>query len=149
MRNTPTSEPQRYIDAQLAALLDPVSKRDTILITPGSPMPSSIPEGLTVAQTSRGVVITSNPAKVKIIDQGSERDVGMALFGYAHDQAKGFNQVAVAMDSNGTPVAELAIKPGQERQAMRAASKLMPQNGLLDMIGRSDAVNNRVQGLLS
>lgn len=149
MRNTPTPEPQRYVDAQLAALLDPVSKRDTILITPGSPMPSSIPEGLIVAQTSRGVVITSNPAKVKIIDQGSERDVGMALFGYAHDQAKGFNQVAVAMDSNGTPVAELAIKPGQEKQAMRAASKLMPQNGLLDMIGRSDAVNNRVQGLLS
>lgn len=149
MRNTPTPEPQRYVDAQLAALLDPQSKRDTILITPGSPMPSSIPDGLTVAQTSRGVVITSNPKKVKIIDQGSERDVGMALFGYAYDQAKGFDQVAVAMDRNGTPVAELAIKPGQEQKAMRAASKLMPQNGLLDMIGRSDAVNNRVQGLLS
>jgi hypothetical protein len=149
MRNTPTPEPQRYVDAQLAALLDPVSKRDTVLITPGSPMPSSIPEGLTVARTSRGIVITSNPDKVKIIDQGSERDVGMALFGYAHDQSKGFDKVAVAMDRNGTPVAELAVKPGQEKQAMRAASKLMPQQGLLDMIGRGDVVNNRIQGLLS
>jgi hypothetical protein len=149
MRNTPTPEPQRYVDAQLAALLDPVSKRDTVLITPGSPMPSSIPEGLTVARTSRGIVITSNPDKVKIIDQGSEREVGMALFGYAHDQSKGFDKVAVAMDRNGTPVAELAVKPGQEKQAMRAASKLMPQQGLLDLIGRGDVVNNRIQGLLS
>ncbi len=112
-------------------------------------MPSRIPDGLTVAQTSRGIVITSNPEKVKIIDRGSEKDVGMALFGYAYDQAKGFDKVAVAMDRNGTPVAELAVKPGQEKQAMRAASKLMPQQGLLDMIGRGDAVNNRIQGLLS
>lgn len=149
MPNTPTPEPQRYVDAQLAALLDPSSKRDTILITPGSPMPSRIPDGLTVAQTSRGIVITSDPKKVKIIDQGSEKDVGMALFGYAYDQAKGFDKVAVAMDRNGTPVAELAVKPGQEKQAMRAASRLMPQQGLLDMIGRGDAVNNRIQGLLS
>lgn len=149
MRNTPTPEPQRYVDAQLAALLDPVSKRDTVLITPGSPLPSSIPEGLTVARTSRGIVITSNPEKVKIIDQGSEREVGMALFGYAHDQSKGFDKVAVAMDRDGTPVAELAVKPGQEKQAMRAASKLMPQQGLLDLMGRGDVVNNRIQGLLS
>lgn len=102
-----------------------------------------------MARTSRGIVITSNPDKVKIIDQGSERDVGMALFGYSHDQSKGFDRVAVAMDRNGTPVAELAVKPGQEKQAMRAASKLMPQQGLLDLIGRGDVVNNRIQGLLS
>lgn len=149
MRNTPTPEPQRYVDAQIAALLDPISKRDTILITPGSPMPSSIPDGLTVAQTSRGVVVTSDPRKVEIIDKGSERDVGMALFGYAYDQSKGFDHVAVAMDRDGTPVAELAVKPGQEKKAMRAAAKLVPQNGLLDMIGRGDAVGNRLQGLLS
>jgi hypothetical protein len=53
------------------------------------------------------------------------------------------------MDRNGTPVAELAIKPGEEKKAMRAASKLMPKNGLLDMIARNDVVNNRMQGLLS
>jgi hypothetical protein len=148
MRNTPTPEPVSYANAQLMALLDPSSKRDTILITPGSPMPTRIPEGLTVAQTSRGVVITSNPAKVKIIDQGSERDVGMALFGYAHDQSKGFDNVAVAMDRNGIPVAELAIKPGQERQAMRAASLLAPDTGSTNMMSRGDVVNTRLKGLL-
>jgi hypothetical protein len=148
MRNTPTPEPVSYANAQLMALLDPSSKRDTILITPGSPMPTRIPEGLTVAQTSRGVVITTNPAKVKIIDQGSERDVGMALFGYAHDQSKGFDNVAVAMDRNGIPVAELAIKPGQERQAMRAASLLAPDTGSTNMMSRGDVVNTRLKGLL-
>jgi hypothetical protein len=148
MQRNPTPEPQRYADAQLMALLDPSSKRDTILITPGSPMPSRIPDGLTVAQTSRGIVITSDPSKVKIIDQGSERDVGMALFGYAHDQAKGFDNVAVAMDRAGTPVAELAIKPGQERMAMRAASLLAPDTGLTNMMSRGDVVNTRLRGLL-
>ena len=148
MQRNPTPEPQRYADAQLMALLDPSSKRDTILITPGSPMPSRIPDGLTVAQTSRGVVITSNPAKVKIIDQGSERDVGMALFGYAHDQTKGFDNVAVAINQAGIPVAELAIKPGQEKQAMRAASLLAPDTGSTNMMSRGDVVNTRLRGLL-
>jgi len=63
MRNTPTPEPQAYIDAQVASIMDPQSARDTVLVTPGSPMPSAIPQGLTVAKTSRGVVITKNPAK--------------------------------------------------------------------------------------
>jgi hypothetical protein len=148
MPNTPTTEPQRYADAQLMSLLDPSSKRDTILITPGSPMPSRIPDGLTVARTSRGIVITSDPSKVKIIDQGSERDVGMALFGYAHDQAKGFDNVAVAMDRSGTPVAELAIKPGQERRAMMAASLLAPSTGSTNMMSRGDVVKSRLKGLL-
>lgn len=111
-------------------------------------MPSRIPDGLTVAQTSRGVVITSNPAKVKIIDQGSERDVGMALFGYAHDQTKGFDNVAVAINQAGIPVAELAIKPGQEKQAMRAASLLAPDTGSTNMMSRGDVVNTRLKGLL-
>jgi len=148
MPNTPTPEPQRYADAQLMALLDPSSKRDTILITPGSPMPSRIPDELTVARTSRGIVITSDPSKVKIIDQGSERDVGMALFGYAHDQAKGFDNVAVAMDRSGTPVAELAIKPGQEKRAMMAASLLAPSTGSTNMMSRGDVVKSRLKGLL-
>ena len=148
MRHIPTPEPQRYADAQLMALLDPSSKRDTILITPGSPMPSRIPDGLTVARTSRGIVITSDPKKVKIIDQGSERDVGMALFGYAHDQSRGFDNVAVAMDKNRTPVAELAIKPGQERAAMRAASLLAPSTGSTNMMSRGDVVKTRLKGLL-
>jgi hypothetical protein len=111
-------------------------------------MPSRIPDGLTVARTSRGIVITSDPSKVKIIDQGSERDVGMALFGYAHDQAKGFDNVAVAMDRSGTPVAELAIKPGQEKRAMMAASLLAPGTGSTNMMSRGDVVKSRLKGLL-
>ena len=111
-------------------------------------MPKNIPDGLTVARTSRGVVITSNPAKVQIIDKGSERDVGVALFGYAYDQGKGFDNVAVAMDRMGTPVAEIAIKPGDEKRAMKAASALAPAGGLLEMVSRQDAVGRRIKGLL-
>ena len=111
-------------------------------------MPSSIPQGLTVAETSRGVVITKDPRKVAIIDRGSDKQVGMALFGYAHDQSKGFNDVATAYDRAGTPVAELAVKPGDERKAMSLVDMLAPTGGSTQMVPRNQTVNKRVAGLL-
>lgn len=148
MRNMPTPEPVQYIDAQIAALMDPRSARDTVLITPGSPMPTSIPDGLTVAQTSRGVVITKNPAKVKIIDQGTDDQVGMALLGYAYNQFNGYDNVATATDRSGTPVAEIAAKPGEEQKAMGLAEMLAPTGGKSKLVPRSQAVQTRMSGLL-
>jgi hypothetical protein len=148
MRNTPTPEPQAYIDAQVASIMDPQSARDTVLVTPGSPMPSAIPQGLTVAKTSRGVVITKNPAKVKIIDKGSEDEVGMALLGYAYDQSKGFDNVATATDRGGTPVAEIAARPGDEQRAMSLVDMLAPKGGGSKLVPRGDTVRQRVSGLL-
>lgn len=148
MRNTPTPEPQAYADAQVAAIMDPSSARDTVLITPGSPMPSAIPRGLTVAQTSRGVVITRNPAKIKIIDQGSDEDVGLALFGYAHDQSQGFDNVATATNAQGVPVAEVAVKPGDEKRAMSLVDMLAPMGGSSKMVPRKDVVGSRINGLM-
>ena len=63
-------------------------------------------------------------------------------------KAKGFDNVAVAMDRSGIPVAELAIKPGQERRAMRAASLLAPDTGSTYLMSRGDVVNTRLRGLL-
>lgn len=148
MRNTPTPEPVQYIDAQVAAIMDPRSARDTVLVTPGSPMPTSIPSGLTVAQTSRGVVITKNPAKVKIIDQGTEDEVGMALLGYAYDQSKGFDNVATATDKRGTPVAEVAVRPGDEQRAMSLVDMLAPEGGSAKLVPRGETVRSRMSGLL-
>jgi hypothetical protein len=148
MRNQPTPEPVQYIDAQIASIMDPQSLRDTVLVTPGSPMPSSIPQGLTVAQTSRGVVITKNPGKVAIIDKGSDEQVGMALFGYAHDQSQGFNNVATATDRMGVPVAEIAAKPGDEQKVMSLVDMLAPEGGTSRLVPRSSTVRSRVSGLL-
>lgn len=147
MQHQPTPEPQSYIDAQVAALMDPRSGRDTVLVTPGSPMPSQIPEGLTVAQTSRGVVITKDPRKVEIIDKGSESDVGMAILGYAYDQSKGFDNVATATNNQGTPVAEIAAEPGDERRAMSLVDMLAPEGGTSKLVPRSSTVDKRVNGL--
>ena len=148
MRNTPTPEPRSYVDAQVASIMDPQSARDTVLVTPGSPMPSFVPQGLTVAQTSRGMVITKDPSKIPVIDQGSDEQVGMALFGYAHDQAQGFDNVAMATDQQGTPVAELAVKPGEERKAMSLVEMLAPSGGGSRLVPRKDVVNNRISGLM-
>lgn len=146
--NTPTPEPQAYANAQVAAIMDPQSARDTILITPGSPMPSQIPQGLTVAETRHGVVITKDPRKIEMIDTGSEEDIGRALFGYGYDQSKGFNQVGVATDAQGTPVAEVAAKPGDEQQVMGLMKMLAPTGGAAKMMPRTAVVNQRVRGLL-
>lgn len=148
MQHQPTAEPQAYIDAQVAALMDPSSARDTVLVTPGSPMPTSIPQGLTVAQTSRGVVITKDPRKVEIIDKGSESDVGMAILGYAYDQSKGFDHVATATDNQGTPVAEIAAKRGDERRAMSLVDMLAPEGGTSKLVPRAQTVQKRVNGLM-
>lgn len=148
MRNTPTPEPQSYIDAQVASIVDPQSVRDTVLVTPGSPMPSAIPQGLTVAKTSRGVVITKDPSKVQIIDQGTEDEVGMALLGYAYNQRDGYDSVATASDQNGTPVAEIAVRPGDEQRAMSLVDMLAPSGGNSALVPRADTVKRRVSGLL-
>lgn len=146
--NTPTPEPQAYADAQVAAIVDPQSARDTVLITPGSAMPSFIPQGLTVAHTRRGVVITKDPRKVEMIDRGSEEDVGRALFGYGYDQAKGFDQVGVARNAQGQPVAEVAAKPGDEERVMGLMKMLAPTGGAADLMPRAAVVDKRLQGLL-
>jgi hypothetical protein len=146
--NTPTPEPQAYADAQVAAILDPQSGRDTVLITPGSAMPTNIPQGLTVAQTRRGIVITTDPAKVEMIDRGTEEDVGRALFGYGYDQSLGFDSVGVATDSQGVPVAEVAVKPGDEDSVMSLIKMLAPSGGGAKMMPRGDVVSQRVNGLL-
>lgn len=148
MPNTPTPEPRAYIEAQVAALLDPNSARDTVLVTPGSPMPRSIPRGLTVAQTSRGVVITKDPRKVDLIDNGTDEQVGQALFGYDYDQRNGYSDVATAEDANGVPVAELAVKPGDEQKAMGLAEMLAPSGGRAKLAPRMGTVNKRLQGLM-
>lgn len=148
MPNTPTPEPRAYIEAQVAALLDPNSARDTVLVTPGSPMPRNIPRGLTVAQTSRGVVITKDPRKVDLINKGTDEQVGQALFGYAYDQRNGYSDVATAEDANGIPVAELAVKPGDEQKAMGLAEMLAPSGGRATLSPRMGTVNKRLQGLM-
>lgn len=146
----PTPEPQAYIDAQMAALLDPSSARDTVLVTPGSPMPSSIPDGLHVVQTRRGVVITKDPRKAAVIHHGNEKAVGEALFGYAHDQRKGGQHAVVATDRAGVPVAELATPDhaGEIMKALRAASLLAPDGGAVSVQPKQTAIARRLGGLL-
>lgn len=146
----PIPEPRAYIDAQIAAIVDPSSARDTVLITPGTPMPSSVPPGLIVAQTRRGLVITKDPRKVAVIDRGSEEQVGLALFGYGHDQMQGGSMAAVASNVQGVPVAELATPdhPAGMMQAMQAAGLLAPDGGRVDLMPKKDAAARRLQGLL-
>jgi hypothetical protein len=128
--------------------MDPSSKRDTVLITPGSAMPTSIPKGLHTGMTKRGFVITKDPAKIKIIHEGDEKAVGQALFGFDHDQSKDFDAGVVAHNAAGVPVAELATPNSKMTEAVKAAGLLAPTGGGVVVKPRGQIVAERVTGLL-
>mgnify|MGYP006266660979 CR=1 FL=1 len=144
----PTPEPSHYADAQIAAILDPSSKRDTVLITPGSAMPTNIPDGLHTGITSRGLVITKNKNKIQIIHEGDDKAVGQALFGYDHDQNNDAEHAVVAKNKAGVPVAELASSSDDLPNAVKAAGLLAPDSGSVSVKPRKQAVAERVASLL-
>ena len=139
--NNPTPEPQSYIDAQAAA-------RDTVLITPGSPLPSFVPEGAKTYYTRRGIVLTTDPRKAMMIDQGTDEDVAQALFGVRLSQDGTEEFAAVARNADGIPVAELAVKPEQMMQGLLAAQMNMPKGGLLSIEPKQELIAQRLKGLM-
>lgn len=145
----PQPEPLSYINAQIEALLDPQSSRDTVLITNGSPMPENIPDGLYVGETKHGVVITKDPNKIKLIARGDEREIGQALFGFYHEQQGTEELGVVAKNAQGIPVAELAVpnNPQVMQQALQAAQALAPRNGQVAIDSKQNILNARA-GLL-
>lgn len=137
----PIPEPQSYIDAQVAA-------RDTVLITPGSPLPSFVPPGAQVYHTRRGIVLTSDPRKAMMIDRGTDEDVSEALFGVRLQQDGTETQAAVARNADGIPVAEIALKPGQMMQGLLAAQMSLPKGGLLSIEPKEQLIAKRLKGLM-
>lgn len=139
--NNPTPEPQSYIDAQVAA-------RDTVLITPGSPLPSFVPPGAQVYYTRRGIVLTTDPRKAAMIANGTDEDVSEALFGVRLSQDGSETSAAVARNADGVPVAEIALKPGQMMQGLLAAQMNLPKGGLLSVEPKQDLIEQRMRGLV-
>ncbi len=128
VNDQPLPEPRRYLEAQLRALLDPRSSRDTVLVTPGTPMPD-IPAGLHAIETHRGLVITTRPEKAQAVDGEDEVAVGEALFGYGRVQTPDAQLVVQALDADDVPVAEIVTTQAELPQAWHAALACCPTGG--------------------
>ena len=149
---TPEPESQGTIDAQARALVDDSSSKDTLLITPGSPLPSPgiLPEGLDPVQTPRGQVISTNPEVVANPPQ-TEAEEGAVLFGpqaRPRDQSDG--TVVQALDAEGIPVAEIATsrqEPDRLNADLLQAENLAPAGGRVHISTAEEAVALRGQAL--
>lgn len=139
MYNIP--EPASYVNEQLQALVD--GRRDALLFTPGTPIPQ-LPQGFTVANTSRGTLITRDKSKVKQVDKGTEAQAGKALFGFGYDQRNGDANIVVQALSRGIPIAEIATNQHGLLGALDAAKKI----GAVNVTDKMTAATNRIRGLL-
>lgn len=144
---TPTPEPKQYIQAQA----DSIGKglRDTVLITPGSALPDSVPEGAKVYYTRKGIVLTTNPIKAAMIHNGTDEDISFALFGLPSQQTGRETLAAVVKDENNLPIAEIALNPSNTIQVMQQLQNMVPVGGLLSVESKNKSISNRFKGLLS
>lgn len=123
-------ETQAQIDAQAAAVADPTSDKQTLLVTPGSPEPSTPVPGATEVETPLGKVITKDEAVIAAPPQ-TEAEMGKALYGAAGEQGKpaDADRAVVAQDAQGRPVAEIAAGPSTLEAARAEAQAQAPEGG--------------------
>jgi hypothetical protein len=124
----PAPESQKTIDAQMAAITDPRSAKDAMLVTPGSPMPADIPDNIIRVETPRGTVLTTNQEAASAIKADpSIATMGKYIVGVDGGKPLDATHVVQALDEHGTPVSEVATnKAGQIKAviAMREHSPL-------------------------
>ncbi len=141
---TPTPEPQRDTAAQIAAVRDPKSGKDTALITPDSAQDVDT-NGLEVIDTPKGRFVTNNPYKAAFIrekkDKLDEQQIADIL-GYGGTKADSDGTVIQAQDAAGNVVHEEATSQGAKADATARAEAAMPEGG---QIVETDALGTQVR----
>jgi hypothetical protein len=147
-------EPAADLAAQLAAVADPASAKRAMFLAQGSPLPASLPPGVTAATRPEGTLLTSDPERAREFQRSAAlTDDGMArLLGYPESK-----RAAIAAD--GAPVAVQATAPGGGvvhaglasqagiPAAVRAARAAAP-GGRVTIQTPQAAVLRRLRGLL-
>lgn len=138
-------ESQADTRAQIEAILDPTSGKDTALITQNS-APAEIPEGLAVIETNQGTVVTSNPEKAAAVEstggQLSTDQVG-ALLDYTTPKAETDGTVVQAKDAAGNVVHEEATNQQNIEQAATIAQEKAPEGGSVQVTDAQAALQER------
>lgn len=125
-------EAKRDIDAQLAAIVDDTSGKDTMLVTKGDPVPATLPEGLQAVETRQGTVISKNPAKIAKaqLDADTLTSDGMGeLLGYVGSKGDTDGTVVQARDANDNIVWEQATNRVDLDEVAAVAEDMRPEGG--------------------
>jgi len=145
---TPIPEPQTTIDAQAAAVADPTSAKDTMLVTPGSPMPSEEIPGAQKVETPQGTVITTNAEKAATAPK-TEAEIGALLFGDAGAEGKPADgdRIIEATDATGRPVTQIVAGPSNLEAARAEAGAQAPEGGEVRERDPREVIAERTAGL--
>lgn len=145
---TPIPEPQATIDAQAAAVADPTSAKDTMLVTPGSPLPSTEVPGAEAVETPQGTLITTDPAKAAAAP-ASEAEMGAALYGAAGADGKPVDadRVVEAVNAEGQPVTQIVAGPSNIEAARAEAAAHAPEGGAVRERDPREVIAERAEGI--
>ncbi len=109
------------IEAQIEALQDPATPKDSVFVANGSAMPASIPEGLTVQKGESGTLITSDPQKAQLFEDDESDETVAGILGYQQSKGdiaaavqagEGVSTLVVRNDA-GIPIHEEAVSDSQ------------------------------------
>lgn len=127
----PAAEPKADIQAQVDAIHDPSSSKDTALITPNTKAEINT-DGLMVLDTNQGQIVTSSPEKAAAIrasnGQLTTDEVG-ALLGYTTPKSETDGTVVQAHDTRGNVVSEEVTNQGNLGVATANAKEMAPKDG--------------------
>ncbi|SOD42346.1 LPD38 domain-containing protein [Nitrosovibrio sp. Nv4] len=136
MVDAPTPERIETLNAQMDALAE--GRKPGVLLTPGEPMPDTLPEGVQAAEIpGRGTLLYRDDATLQA---ALDNRMGEAL-GYGIDEKPETDQVVTARDANGTVIQDVATdgRPGVER----AAAAVAGENGTVEVRPVAEAMAER------
>lgn len=124
-------EPIEDVEAQIAAMLDQNSKKDTVFIATGTPVPA-VPEGVRRVDTSLGTVLTTSPVKEGLAKLDADNMTSEAmgkLLDYTTPKAQSDGTVVQALNNQGRVVWEEVTNRDNLEKSLARAQEMVPEGG--------------------
>ncbi|WP_027184822.1 PLxRFG domain-containing protein [Desulfovibrio inopinatus] len=144
----PSPEPASNTQAQLEAILDPRSSKKAMLVTPGSPVPQHIPQGVHQIPTMHGLVLTADPAIAQAIPFDiDEQRLGQFLLDYPMGRPEPLSGIVVqALDEQGRIVSETQTDTANAHLAVQSMKAHSP-TGNVRVVPTPQALQERKQAV--
>lgn len=144
----PLPEPLPVLEAQLALLADPQSQKDTVLVTPGSPLPEALPPGAERIDTNAGTFITTNGHKAALLRSVGQVDddlAGYVLYGLRGGKPDDATHVLRSVNKAGLATNEIVVGPSNLAEARRQLKKLAGRGDRIEEVAIEQALAEREQ----
>lgn len=152
-QNTLFPEDAGTVKAQIDAVADPTSAKDTAYFSPDTEVPDTLPEGMFRLDTPAGTYVTNNKDKATTIASTPSDELeglnGSLL--YDRPEQKDFTDgsAIVAMDKNGMPVSEVATHPDTFERDYATLNTHVPAGGSLRIDTVDNVVDERIKRYLN